>query len=83
VGTAVGMKPDPEVSSRAWKNIGGSAVFFSVNYLVQNVIYKPSLSEALFFILRLGCELQECTFRLLTYRCDIWQKIVRSKQRNT
>ena len=43
-----GMKPDPEVSSRAWRNIGGSAVL-SVNYLVQNVVYKLSLSEALFY----------------------------------
>jgi hypothetical protein len=47
------MESDIEVSSRAWRNIAGSAVL-TVNYLVQNVVYKPPLSKAFFFILRLG-----------------------------
>ena len=50
------MKPDPEVSSRAWRNIRGSSCFVCVNYLVQNVVYKLPLSEGINFLLGLGTE---------------------------
>ena len=63
--------------------LGGSAVL-SVNYFVQNVVYKLPLWESLFYFGAWKWTDYKCKNARfsLTYRCDMLQQRARSKQWN-